>query len=461
LAGPNPLNDFRALVELGVHPSNIFAFEAEKGLYRDALLSIRESEFPMLKLHLGSLEHYLQSAPRRFDIIYVDACGPLPSSSQRTLQLVTTIFRNQRLASPGVLVTNFSEPDRAGRYADAHAELIAALLYPKEFLESHKASWNLTDGVAVEGMLCRDDQEEGQSLYHRIKTDLSGYYGQFITRLLFDLSSFVVPLVRLANSDLWRTFFQGSPRDVAALAMSMRTFSDDGDGGDFVVHPEMHSSAWTLTALRPDADAPLSADYPPLVPLKESLRKVFHSELVGHPKLKFDATTAVYAYSTIRERNQAELEKILTTEFSAALADFAWWDKLFTFCDVPTNELVLFPALAQYAFPMHYNVSEVWRASYVAEGKQTKMFIDVIPFDECRYVYDWLPAVPMMRESMEQYGAFELVYRFALDGVAKHRLRYSSEYLYGVNAVDIMGAEEFVERVLKRRRVIGSPRKST
>lgn len=44
----------------------------------------------------------------QFDIIYVDACGTLPSVKQNTLKKIGYIFLYNKLVSPGVLITNFS-----------------------------------------------------------------------------------------------------------------------------------------------------------------------------------------------------------------------------------------------------------------------------------------------------------------------------------------------------------------
>jgi hypothetical protein len=90
------------------------------------------------------------------------------------------------------------------------------------------------------------------------------------------------------------------------------------------------------------------------------------------------------------------------------------------FCDVPTEELALFPALAQFAMPYHYNVEETRRYSYVAEGKATEMFMDVIPFDTCRYIYDWLPSTELMTESFDRRASVGLPIRLRWTSETHH-----------------------------------------
>ncbi len=71
LAGPNPLNDFRQLIDLGIHPSNVWAFESEGAEFQSGLRNIKASEFPLLKLYGGSIEQFFQAVPKVFDIVYL------------------------------------------------------------------------------------------------------------------------------------------------------------------------------------------------------------------------------------------------------------------------------------------------------------------------------------------------------------------------------------------------------
>jgi hypothetical protein len=122
---------------------------------------------------------------------------------------------------------------------------------------------------------------------------------------------------------------------------------------------------------------------------------------------------------------------------------------MFQFCDVPTEELAFFPVLSEYIFPMQYNAEATHRYSYVASGKITRMFLDVIPFDQCRYVWDWLPMPELMADSFGFQGQ-QLVYRFALDAIAKQQIRYNSEYLFGANVVGV-NAAGFREKLVRPR----------
>lgn len=104
------------------------------------------------------------------------------------------------------------------------------------------------------------------------------------------------------------------------------------------------------------------------------------------------------------------------------------------FCDVPTDELGFYPAFAQLAHPAHCNFSKVQRFSYIAEGKTTRMYTDVIPFDECRYVYDWLSTPNLFTNDWAQLSS-QMVFRMALDGIAKSAHFKHHDFLFGCHVI--------------------------
>jgi hypothetical protein len=119
------------------------------------------------------------------------------------------------------------------------------------------------------------------------------------------------------------------------------------------------------------------------------------------------------------------------------------------FCDVPTAELAFFPIVSQYMVPAIYNTELARRFSYVASGKKTRMFLDIIPFDNCRYVFDWLPTPHLVGDSFA-FLSQQLVYRYAIDALTKNCMRYNSEYLFGGNVVGV-NEPGFLEKILNAR----------
>jgi hypothetical protein len=206
LAGPQPSNDLATLVKLGLRPENIWAFEIgveeiSKGLADLDALGLRGVKFIPV-----SIDEYFVGTPRRFDIIYIDACGPLPSDSHKTTRLLVDIFRHGALAPLGVLVTNFSRPDISNNSAlNTYAFLIAAYLYPKGFVESE--SGGMIEGPEAHSYLLENPDEPAECFLTEVKNNFERHYGAFITRHILDIASIIAPTVRLTSSNLYRVLF--------------------------------------------------------------------------------------------------------------------------------------------------------------------------------------------------------------------------------------------------------------
>jgi hypothetical protein len=440
LAGPEPMNDFQVLVDLGVHPHNIYAFETDNRVFNEALEKAKKSKFPLIKIFKMPMDRYLQSVPLTFDIIYFDACGPLPSTSQRTLRTVANVFRYQRLSQLGVLITNFAKPDVEDiDQLNAFSDIVASYLYPKPMLESGSSDWNMTDGPVAHGKTPKEENSE-DSFFHEVRADFSNYYGQFITRQLFDIASFVIPLMRLDTNGLWSYFFKKTPRDLVPFASSQMNFSEDFSGGDYIVDPDMSAVAWSMTALGNKG----GADYLSVEAKSKKLVDTWMREVGGSPDAK--AAEVIHAYMYLRSDRTGQF---LKEPMRDLLKEYRYAQNMFQFCDVPTGELALFPTLAQFCMPYHYNVSQTRRYSYVADGKSTEMFLDVIPFDTCRYIYDWLPSAELTPEAFDM-TSHQLVFRFALDGLMKHTIRYNNEYVFGGHVVGV-NETGYSERLLQPR----------
>ena len=62
------------------------------------------------------------------------------------------------------------------------------------------------------------------------------------------------------------------------------------------------------------------------------------------------------------------------------------------------------------------------------------MYTDVIPFDECRYIFDWIPFSPHMEKAFSDISR-QYIFRFALDGLVKQRLSYSTDYFFSGSVI--------------------------
>jgi len=395
----------------------------------------------MLKLFKGSIENFFASTPKRFDLIYLDACGPIPSRNQQTLRMVATLLRHQRLASPGVLVTNFASPDTTNQpLFDKYAHLVAHYLWPKSFLEGLTKNKEVTwmEGPVFQGWTPK-------SFLTRVKKNFGEYYGQYITRQIFDLATVVVPSLRLVNG-YWGEFFKSDPKAISELTSRLTTLTEDeseDDGiepnGDALIEPADHPLVWSAAALSGD-DATDAASAPANF---DEFNKNWLNELGGQNPAKIAAIDAVRMIEVLKVRGDLRTER-----FQKALDGFNYRKGMFQFCDVPTSTLSFDVVTRQLTYPVHYSISSARRLQYTA--KETAMFLDVHLLDECRYLYEWLPTMDLLAEGYSNIEQ-QLTFRFALDGLNKNRRWYNDEYFEGSAIVDQF-TDPFEAKVLEARR---------
>ncbi|MDE3022807.1 MAG: class I SAM-dependent methyltransferase [Pseudomonadota bacterium] len=248
LSGPNPENDLRVFCQACVLPENIWAFESENSTYSDAVVSALNSEFPFIKIINGGLDTFIEASPQRFDVIYLDFCGPLPSRNkkQKTLTALKRILARHALNSPGVLITNFSLPtieqDEVG--GSLLSKLVSCYLYPKELLEDKDSQKGFFEGPVAHGL----DPDEW---FKEVSNDLNYYYGEFVTRLLIDHASLISTYNRFPKQHfLYKKFFNADENSLlGTLKKSYFHFDEEDGGGDVIVDSGQYPILWTLAAL--------------------------------------------------------------------------------------------------------------------------------------------------------------------------------------------------------------------
>ena len=123
---------------------------------------------------------------------------------------------------------------------------------------------------------------------------------------------------------------------------------------------------------------------------------------------------------------------------------------LYQFLDKPHSNLFFDIVLNQLAYPMHNNILHNKRFQYIA--KENCMFTDVTVYDECRYLYEWLPGLHQIVSSFEN-TSWQYVFRFALDGLVKMRQNYNNEFFFQGSIVSNT-VEEFSSKKLRDRIIV-------
>ena len=372
LCGPEPNNDFDEFVSLGVLPQNIWAFESDKRTYERALSVYSDECYRQPRIIKQNIETFFQQTPKKFDIIYIDACGSIPST-QHALRCIATAFQYHRLESPGIIISNFAEPEDSSDFV----ELIAQFLFSKD----NKPYSFSEDG----GISC----EEYTTLKKRISTDFTEYYSDFISLVLRDLPSIYIPLQRF-----WKNPFR--------TQIVQTTYSHE------MTSEELNniSSATSRFFLAYDIQQRRKTD---------AKIETFRNEILDPAALlsaikQFKGSTIEYAEPL--------------KEIDAFFTDIT---KVHQFLDKPHSNLLLDVLINQLAYPFHSNTKQNLRYRYKA--KSTQMYTDVSVYDECRYIYDWLPAVNQVQKAFSDLS-YQYVFRFALDGLVKTRQLYNNEFFY-------------------------------
>lgn len=499
LAGPEPINDIAILTELGVRPENIWAFELDEGVFASALTTLKCSPLRGVKLMNTNIEDYFVASPRRFDIIYYDACAPLPSHEQKTARILSNIFKHSALAPLGVLITNFSKPDIDDETAcNNYTNLIANYLYPKSFLDSPEDS-STSDSAEAEGywipsMLDDIDPEEHDDYYppHKnfvdiVRRNFDAYYGSFITRHIADIAAIIAPSVRGVNSSLsselvscvdaanqrgqsmitpqnelgeeilnelakissrlpefGSSYTDAEEADHTEVEQELNAFQEkyfpECTGGEALECSYLHSILYTLALCNLAPSRARSKTNPGF-----KFYDRWASQLTGSTEKK-SAIDAISVFYALRHDDAHWPESLKD------LKRFDYDRKMPFLCDVATDELSFYPPFAQVSYPAHNKVSETKRYQYVAEGKTTSMFLDVLPFDECRYIYDWLSTAPLISEDWSDTSR-QLVFRFALDAIVKNKYYYQDDYFYGCNVVSTDGSNFEPPQYEKRKKI--------
>lgn len=415
LCGPEPMNDFAELIKFGIHPQNIWAFENNNKEYDLALLDIKKS-YPLLKIYNGTMQEFFEIVPKKFDIVYVDACGPLPSTDSKTLTIISSLFKFHRLSSPGVLLSNFACPDFTNDdIKDQYAFLIGNYLFSKEVIEQKNSAGSWGNFYLGE----EDCYSSKDLIKNIIYPQIEFNYGSFITRILFDLPSHIIPWFRLTcATNLWKKLFnQNTCTNIQSLFPEFPDTnslqSDDEILKHIIVNFNLLKSTEGWFSIIDSGDKLCS----------KFIKQLFYNQL--EPKSIKDSLVSFYMLTQFYDNSGFNYKDLYTDTFIRALYNFNSHN-LIQGCDVPNASMGFSLITGQYSYPMHYNLRETKRWQYKA--KQTNMYTDMIVFDECRYMYEWMPTLDLFSESLVSLPKYAIILQIMMDALFKHSHKYNKEY---------------------------------
>lgn len=434
LCGPNPLNDFTALMELGIPPFNIWGIEGDRKCFEKAASQLKERNLPF-RLHCGSLQEFFAIVPQQFDLVYFDACGPLLGGDPPTLPVLRELFLNQRLSPVSALITNFCIANQEGNHALEWAKRMVAW-YAARYEEPVSSN----DETEIRVFSHKTLPDEKNSYLDHILKNLEEYYSDFISNFVIEFSSLLLPWWRVTSlRGAARELFADSEKRRAAIRASVSTpvefdHSDPLKGfGHTILHPQGYPHLWA---------AKLSEEF---LPMGDPLRRFFHDDMLKQTKL----VEAVKIVSLVRNYFESKVEwgshnrEACNPAFADVLENFQWFDSegqvwYRMFCDEPLPNLIADLCIGQSGYPFHTNVEKMMRITYTA--KATPMLTDVFIMDQARYLYDLIPAIPLFGEELTL--PLQMVIRVCMDGIRRHA-HYSCPDLFRGCALAAIGEEGF------------------
>lgn len=395
LCGPEPQNDLQVLLDKGVDPHNVWAVESDPEEFQRATEELLRSGLPV-KIYPGDLAGFLEFNSEIFDIIYLDGCSPFASGHPNSLFTLIQLFKHQRIAPLGVLITTFAELNDS--LLNWYVDVLAAF-----FRYRYNDVPKILFETGLDPAVCEHDDE---ALRRAIRTTPVPYYSDFITRFISDLARSIVPNCRaFAFAGIERTHLAASSKRAEVLKAALKTPS-------LGPHTTMHDLAFGIGDFLRNPSG-----YPIL-----SFLRTLQDRSTEAPLWKQLAQVRLGSRSLIEGAQYAALLENCTEGHWEALGSVlldvlrqGWFDKnLGLSCDAPFPNLMVNSFLGIHGAPAFPSPTSSLRFRYVA--KKTPMYTDLLVLDRCRSYYDWFPTAHVANARFESIG-FQLVARCILDRI--------------------------------------------
>lgn len=420
LSGPEPFNDMEVFREYGVRLENIWAVESDKKVYEQAVAALKEKGI-QIKIHAGKLVEFFALTNHVFDIVYIDACTSITSRSQSQLELLKLLFQHKRLTPLSALITNFAEP---GADDDA-SKALATWFSTKQY-----------HGVPPEDERWQDFIFEKSSGFNEyaahIESHLPAYYSFFLTHFIPSLAAEIVPVWQTCSL---RSVQNNYLLNEQALAREMKKIKSAEIMG---TKPE------ELLATIPHFL--LSMDAYPLLSwvrnVKEQLPKNHAwQNFIKEGINKMAMEDAMYTGSLLKRFEEGRsgfrtfIYDICSERFRDILSRLDFFDRHFGIaCDIPMKNLMVELLIGLYGYPYIAHAGKTLSLKYKA--KQTWMYANVFVFDQCRYLYDFMPTVDLWSDFFDDYPK-QTIQRGCIDGIRRNHAALNNElFLWGFMAED-------------------------
>jgi len=404
LCGPEPENDVKVLLRLGVRIENIFAIEKDKDTFKKAIDSLAKT-YPTLKIFKGGIESFVAAYPIKFDIIYLDYTASLLAKVVDA-SFAKVIFADS-LEDLSVLAINTCCPSFDDPNIDIFIKTISNYLFYQECIEYATLHDEENDGRFIESPCDNYEEVVFQEL---IRENLGNAYSTYQTSFISNILCIIKPFNSVINTpELRKRLFSDNEkiRDI------MKEFSRNEDTYmDPAMYPLYH---------------PFSAETGTYREIKSNGEEFSIQEI----------TSLIYPFLDASYNDNKEF---LSNSVNSVLPEFEnnfigyQKGRFNAFCDVPTPSLLLELAIYQLGHPYHINMNNHKRWSYT--DKTRTMYMDIFTVDKCRALYDWLPMIEYYPNNLHNKER-QIITRMCIDAIKKHLHYFIPRQFYGSALIGI------------------------
>lgn len=445
--GNEPENDVKHLLKLGIRIENIYAFEYDKKMFKEAVESLHNT-YPLLKIYRGKIEDYADLQNTKFDIVYLDFTGPL----MKEYRTVARLLDMNALTDMSVLIVNTCYPDPS----DDNINYLANFFYNDTFFEM-----SVVEGVEKE-------REGGDAWFYRVEgCDVYGMSYNDIRKKVIDNLEFAYSAFQSAflldyanrHKPSFEVFKQNMLSDRLLQSNSFSNINAFVKKYHDVLLQECAEDGQRLPSCQYQNDG--------FIEVKDKGTRLSRLEAikVAEVFLQTPYRHSYTDYSEIREWKKdnpdtndgmpkenfcdVDIKEILTDEVRQLIDNLdQWFYGKNRFCDLSMKHLWLELLLFQYGHPYHTNVGNHKRYSYRA--KERRMCLDIMTLDKCRALYDWMPMLEYFIHDMMNHDR-QMITRMCMDAIEKQLLHIVDEVYLGAALVGINEHEWSKNKVLPNR----------
>lgn len=409
LSGPEPNNDIDVLCSNGIRLENIWAIESDKSTYNKAVNSLMKSGV-QIKIHRGSLAEFFELTNHEFDIIYFDACSPLLSPQQSPLETLKQIFLHKRLSGLSALITNFSEPGSNYNWN----EILAAWFATRDSIcvpEVDGEFGGIPEKTQFYPAYCES-----------INSHMDLYYDKFLTSFIPALGSEIIPMWQFASLGSVQSNHLLNEQLLSKELKYIREYKGDIKNVRDLIFNVPHYL--------------LAIDSYPLLNWARIIKEQFPKDhilnkFLDSTRKKMSIENALYIGSLLKRFEEGDTKlktfiyDICGSKLKDTLINLDFFDRdMHLTCDIPMKNLYIELLIGLYGHPYIAHASKSISSKYKA--KETWMYSDVFIFDQCRYLYDFLPTLDLW-QSFFQNWAKQVIVRGCIDGIRRNHLHLNTE----------------------------------